>query len=283
MLGNEEAQITTLGNPSPSSTGKLHKFLLWALLLSVYLPVDFTFRNFNINPQDIVFTLVFLLFVAKILVGEKHKLKLFDKRILFPIVGLMTYAILQLPFVQSQFRVSVELIQLLEMVLLIFILSGDNFAELLDQDISGILKIFFYFSLIGAMNAIGYSLVTGNRFVGVWSLWFILGSLSYGFFYSFYHSISSKNKIYIFFLAVFTVAIVLSRTRGLWIQIPLSIGFIFLTHRNIRGKILAYSLILLIVLVDTGNPLAILDRQTHFLLLTAHRHESPCILRDQRI
>jgi len=229
------------------------KLLLYVLLLSVYIPVDFTFRNFNINPQDIVFALVFLLFVAKILVGGKRKLTLFDKRILLPIAGLITYGILQLPFVQSQFRASVELIQLLEMILLVFILSGNNFVELLDQDISRIVKIFFYFSLIGAMNAIGYSLVTGNRFVGVWSVWFTFGSLSYGFFYSFYHSIFSKNKIHFLSLAIFTAAIGLSRTRGLWITIPLSMGFIFLTHKRAQGKILVYSLVLLIVLAGFAS------------------------------
>jgi len=248
-----EAQTRTLASLPPLSGWNWRKLLLCVLLLSVYIPVDFTFSNFNINPQDIVFALVFLLFVAKILVSRKRKLKLFDKRILLPIGGLIAYGALQLPFVQSPFRISVELIQLLQIVLLVFILSGDNFVALLDQDVSGILKIFFYFSLIGAMNAIGYSLVTGNRFVGVWSLWFMFGSLSYGFFYSFYHLTFSKNKIHFFSLAIFTAAIVLSRTRGLWITIPLSIGFIFLTHKRARGRILRYSLVLLIVLTGFAS------------------------------
>lgn len=225
------------------------KTLIYLLFLSFYIPVDFPVGNFNINPHDIVFLLIFVLFVAQVLVSKRTVLKLFDKQLMLPLGVLMVYAALQLPFVESPFRVGVEWIQLLQIVFLVLILSGSNFVSLSDKDAPIILKVFFYFSLIGAVSAIVYSLATGRRFVGDWKVWFAFGSLSYGFFYSFYKFLSSNRKTYLFALVVFTAAVVLSRTRGLWISIPLSVGAVLLTQSQFRKKILKYSIAFLAVLV----------------------------------
>lgn len=248
-MKTNSAKIQRNESSTPTLLSKYNgrKLLLCVLLLSVYLPVNFKFRNFNINIYDGVFTMIFLVFIAQILVSRRFKLKIFDEWILFPIIGLIIYSLFQLFFVRSQFRIVVESLQLLVAILLIFILSGNNFVKLSDSDLSKILRILFYFSLIGAINSIGYSVIIGKRFVGVWRVWFVFGSLSYGFFYSFYHLMFYKKKMYYIFLAVFIVAVVLSRTRGLWISIPLSIGFISLTHKEVRKKILRYSFAFLIL------------------------------------
>lgn len=213
------------------------KLLLFLLLLTLYLPIDMTFPNININIHDSVLFVIGLSFVSYILVGKRYHLRVFDKVILLPVIGFILYAVFQLFYVTSRLLVLITVIQLLEIAVLVFVLSDSKFLTLSDRDIYNILRIFFYFSLTGAIITTIYALITGLRFEGVWGVWFAFGSLSYGFFYSLYHCIFAEGKkYYIFPLAIFTMAIILSLTRGRWISILLSIFFIFLTHRKASGK-----------------------------------------------
>lgn len=211
--------------------------LIVILLLTLYLPIDMTFPNININIHDPILLLIGLSFISYFLVGKRHRVRVFDKLILLPVIGFILYGLFQLPFVTSKLLVFITMLQLLEIVVLVCIMSDSKFLTLSDRDIHNILRIFFYFSLTGAIITAIYALITGLRFEGVWQVWFAFGSLSYGFFYCFYHCIFSKGKKYYFFpLAIFTITIILSLTRGRWISILLSIFFIFLIHKKVSGK-----------------------------------------------
>lgn len=190
------------------------------------------------NFFDAVFLGLAFLFVGRCWVLGKTRLRFFDGRLLYPMAGLSLCALFQMPFVQSAFRVNAGLYRIAQVACLALILSGKNFVRLSDRDARVFLKVFYYFSLLGAAIAVVYSLTTGRRFYGIWSVWFVFGSLAYGFYYSFYRLFFGKRRRWLEYAALFLFiwAIMLSRTRGLWLSIPLSIGLVVLIHHRHFGR-----------------------------------------------
>lgn len=205
--------------------GRFKKFLLFAFAVSIFVPVQFTFPGIiNIKIQYLFFVPIFLIFLFEVLIKGKRNLKIFDDKIVILLLGLIVYSLILLPFIEYKFRTPIEAVQLFQLVIFAFILTGDNFVKLSKKDIEKTIKLLFYVSLIGAINALVYFIITGNRFCGIWSKWYIFGSLAFGFFYSLYYLMFSEKKWrYLILLFLFTATIIVGRTRGSWIIVPLSI------------------------------------------------------------
>jgi len=121
------------------------KFLIYLLLITLYLPIDVSFPNVNINIHDPVLLVMGLLFVSTILVGQRYHIRVFDKVILLPVIGFILYAVFQVSFVAGKLLVLITVVQLLEIVVLVFVLSDSKVLTLSDRDIYNILRIFFLF------------------------------------------------------------------------------------------------------------------------------------------
>jgi O-antigen ligase len=140
-----------------------------------------------------------------------------------------------MPFQEYLSRTIVELIEIIEIIAVFIILWNSPKLGINEIDFKRMINVIFFFSLIGAGVGIVYYLFTHQRPIGKW---FIPGSFSFGLFYSyFYYSANKKNKHLIYFF-IFVLAIILSKTRGLWISTVLAPFIIYTFHyRKILKKI----------------------------------------------
>jgi len=228
--------------------------LMGIVLLSDYLPINLELGYANITPHSISLAITGLFFLWWLIVkrGESLDYEFSSGLVVFPIIGLIAYGFCQLPFVESPLRVVVEVVQLSGILLVSIILWGSEWPEITDKDIKNVLRIFYWFSFIGTVNAGIYATLTGNQFVGSASVWFAFGSIAYGFFYAFYKVIFSGNKYYYIPLVVSAWAIVLSEQRGLWLAVFFAIAVVFVIYREIRVKLVTFAVPLLIVLLLVG-------------------------------
>jgi len=232
---------------SPECLGKT---LLALLLLSVFLNVDFPIGPVNLNPQDLLFLPVAAFFLVRIVFFSERKPRPFSFALIVPVGLLILYGILQAPFVKSQIRVIAEIVQLLEVFLLIFILGRASSLELGQDDIELILFLFYIFSIAGAINDLVYVALTGRHFLG--NIWFLFGSLIYGLFYALYRAMFTGEKIHYFSLPLFAAAIIFSESRGLWLVVIISIGFISLLSRKVRVRVVPVVSVLLVAAIIAG-------------------------------
>ena len=232
---------------SPEFWGKL---LLALLLLSVFLNVDFPVGPVNLNPQDLLFLLVAVFFAVRLFLSSDIELRPFSPSLVLPIGLLILYGIFQAPFVTSQIRALAEIIQLLEVFLLVFILGETSPLELKKDDITLILFLFYIFSIAGAINDLVYVAVTGRHFLG--NIWFYFGSLIFGLFYALYRAMFTGEKVHYFSLPLFAAAIIFSESRGLWLVVVISIGFISLLSRRVRIRVVPVVSVLLVVAIIAG-------------------------------
>ena len=228
--------------------------LLSFLLVSSYLPVSLEFGFANLTPRDLVVVIIGLVLVWRFFFGggEISGYEFLRVPALWSVLGLTIYGAFQIPFAESKVRVLIEILQLSEVLLLGLLLWGKWGKEITERDISIVLNIFFWFSLLGALNSAIYATMTGNQFVGSASVWFAFGSISYGFFYSLYRALLTEKRWYFVPLGIFFWAIIISEHRGLWMTLILASLVMFFTYSILRKRLIIFGVVILSFLLIVG-------------------------------
>jgi len=231
------------------------------LAISISVPI---FSSISLGPAVIGQVDIFLLLLGPyVLVSKQLTFPKRDLKTIFPLIGILIYSIILIPF--QQFSIanslveSIELIEIIVAFILIYQLLSDDVA---DQ----IMFVLFVTAVIGSAISIPYYFITNNRFVGVW---FISGIPSFALFYGLSSYLNTRDWLSGIGLVLILFRIILARSRSVWLLVPIAgfLGIIVANGNSIpKEKIRAFGSISAVGVVTVFPLVALLpDLRSRFV------------------
>jgi len=180
----------------------------------------------NIRLVDMV---IVFLFIITFIHEDQISISKIDLRLILPLLGILLYSVLLLPFQSYPISNSMlDIIELIEIILL-FILLTHHLHHITVQDGERLLYLIYFLTVLGSAIAIIFYLFSSSRFVGVP---IIFGISSFSLYYSLIYYMRYQNLSYILGSGIILTKILLSQSRSIWIVLPIPIVIIALFNLN---------------------------------------------------